>query len=326
MKKIALGLVLSLLILLPVFAQEWAGIGVQTQRIGNKIYALHVFDNSPAQKAGLQATSEIVSVDNVKYKNIGDLTNAIRGIAGSNVQLAVKIDGQNKIFNITREKITLPEDKEFNMYWGQIAPYDFVNASYQIYGCNKYGNRVNNEIKEWNHWHARRSVFLNAYSMCKTYSKNEQQACLTKLVDRELTKIARDKEATALQEYCQKRPKAHYGLPAYDQRCDGSYEVWTQRYCAAKREADRRAANMAAGFSNTARAMQGLSLDCSSGQGASNKTYDPICDGDYQQFVQRQQLYLQQQQIQTQREAVDVMRQQMYMPQQHDVNVNIRRY
>ena len=53
---------------------------------------------------------------------------------------------------------------------------------------------MQNKINVNNYWANREDVFKNGYNACLTYPKNEQNACLMNLVNREIAKTDKDRQ------------------------------------------------------------------------------------------------------------------------------------
>ena len=106
--------------LVPKVAEDFAletranfvGIGARlgTDPLGAKIAV--VFEDGPADKAGLQMNDVITSIDGVSYvgKDVDLMVSKIRGKEGTNVRLGVIKAGDNKAtnFNVRRAKIITP--------------------------------------------------------------------------------------------------------------------------------------------------------------------------------------------------------------------------
>jgi carboxyl-terminal processing protease len=71
---------------------KYGGIGANMHRKGDDIYIGDVYENSPAQKAGLHPGDVVLAVDNqaVKGKSIDDLSLLLKGSPGTQLTLKVK--------------------------------------------------------------------------------------------------------------------------------------------------------------------------------------------------------------------------------------------
>ncbi|GAA4465143.1 S41 family peptidase [Nemorincola caseinilytica] len=71
---------------------KYGGIGANMQRKGDEIYIADVYENSPAQLAGLHPGDLIESIDgqSLKGKNVDDLGVLLKGSAGTQLRMKVK--------------------------------------------------------------------------------------------------------------------------------------------------------------------------------------------------------------------------------------------
>ena len=71
---------------------KYGGIGANMHRKGDDIYIGDVYENSPAQKAGLHPGDVVLSIDNqlVKGKSIDDLSLLLKGSPGTQLTMKVK--------------------------------------------------------------------------------------------------------------------------------------------------------------------------------------------------------------------------------------------
>lgn len=92
-------------------AGEFEGIGIQVAKLNGVLVVVAPLDGSPAQKAGLKAKDTIISIDNVPSNSLEleESINRIRGKEGTEVNLLIKHDGNDKSveFKIKRSKITV---------------------------------------------------------------------------------------------------------------------------------------------------------------------------------------------------------------------------
>lgn len=143
------------------------------------------------------------------------------------------------------------------------------------------------------------SVILILCFSLQCYAVNcEKKPCHKKCIDLQPDNVK-------LNCYCQKRKNVYYrygryGVPEYDERCDGSIESYRIRYCEAKRIYDDMQMNLS---------------------GIGNRIYlpkyDANCYSSYEQFMQLRQQLLEKQQA-------EIMSRTLNQPQfiYHDVNVN----
>lgn len=85
------------------------GIGVQIATRQGKLMVVAPIEDSPAEKAGLQAEDEILEIDGVSTKGItiDKAADEIRGEEGTNVELLIKRKEEIKKYSITRKEIEL---------------------------------------------------------------------------------------------------------------------------------------------------------------------------------------------------------------------------
>ena len=90
---------------------KYAGIGATVKNIGEYIAIEEPYENSPAEKAGLQAGDIIIEIDgkSVKNRSVNDVSTFLRGQAGSSVKLLVKLQSTGSTIEkvIVREEIKL---------------------------------------------------------------------------------------------------------------------------------------------------------------------------------------------------------------------------
>ena len=98
---------------------KYGGIGALIRKNGENAVISEPYENFPAHKAGLKAGDIILSVDNksVKNKNISEISEMLKGIAGTEVEVEIKRPGLNKTLTkkIQREKITIPNVPYFGI-------------------------------------------------------------------------------------------------------------------------------------------------------------------------------------------------------------------
>jgi carboxyl-terminal processing protease len=71
---------------------KYGGIGASMRKKGEDIYVGDVYENSPAQKAGLHPGDLIISIDNqrIKGKTIDDISVLLKGSPGTQVSIKIK--------------------------------------------------------------------------------------------------------------------------------------------------------------------------------------------------------------------------------------------
>jgi len=112
------------------------GIGIQILQKHNtskdsSLIIVKIFDNSPAQKAGLKSEDRIIEIDGKNTKNLTEQDAAyfIRGAKGSEVKLLIKRDNKENLFAVKRDEIQVP--KTVNAPdWTQFSPSRFNDSGY----------------------------------------------------------------------------------------------------------------------------------------------------------------------------------------------------
>ncbi len=103
----------------------YAGIGASVFEKNNQLILADVYQNSPADKAGLKTGDQIVAINNIKpdSSNYADIKPLLKGEPGSEVSLLIKRFGQEQAFEkqIIREKILF---EDINYY--ELTDDDFA--------------------------------------------------------------------------------------------------------------------------------------------------------------------------------------------------------
>lgn len=116
---------------------EFGGIGVQIVNENNKFIVSTTLPGSPALKAGIKSGDEIISVDGKSVEGfiLNQVSNLIRGKAGTVVNIGIK-RGDNKLsFNIKREIVIVSsvESKVLDNNIGYLKITDFnENTTEQV--------------------------------------------------------------------------------------------------------------------------------------------------------------------------------------------------
>lgn len=114
------------------------GIGIQIATKEGKLMVISPIEDSPAEKAGLQAEDEILEIDGVSTKGISidKAADKIRGEEGTNVTLLVKRKDDVKKYTITRKEIELkavstkiPNNVKLNDDIGYIRLSSFISKN-----------------------------------------------------------------------------------------------------------------------------------------------------------------------------------------------------
>ncbi len=91
---------------------RYNGIGAQSKEIGDYITVTDLYENQPADKAGLKVGDKIIAVDgkDAVGKTSEDVNNILRGFPGTEVVLTIKRPGEKNPFNVTlmRDEVEVP--------------------------------------------------------------------------------------------------------------------------------------------------------------------------------------------------------------------------
>lgn len=90
---------------------KYGGIGTSLQKRSDDIVIGEIYENTPAMRAGLHPGDIVLSVDNqdVKAKSIDDISQLLKGAAGTSVAIKVKdaFTAAETVKMVTREQISL---------------------------------------------------------------------------------------------------------------------------------------------------------------------------------------------------------------------------
>lgn len=117
---------------------KYGGIGANMHRKGDEIYVNDVYENSPAQKAGLHPGDVVIAIDDqpVKGKSVEDLSMLLKGSPGT--QLTVKIrdayTGTETKKSITRGEIEISSVPYF-AFVGPAKNLGYVKLTQFTQGC-----------------------------------------------------------------------------------------------------------------------------------------------------------------------------------------------
>ena len=104
---------------------QYGGVGAMIMQRGDSVYISEPYEGLPADQAGLQAGDRIVEVngESTVGKNTADVSSALRGQAGTNVEIKVERDGKIMAKTITRREIKLPNVSYSGMIAGGTIGY-----------------------------------------------------------------------------------------------------------------------------------------------------------------------------------------------------------
>lgn len=90
---------------------SYEGIGCMvSMNENNEIYVVSVFDDSPAQKAGIQINDIITAIDGTDYTNKSseDMSNYIKKQTESTIKITIKRQEETKELELIRNKVEIP--------------------------------------------------------------------------------------------------------------------------------------------------------------------------------------------------------------------------
>lgn len=100
---------------------QYGGIGALIHAQGNKILISEPYENLPAHKAGLKAADVILKIDgeSCEGKTVSQVSEKLRGQAGTDVRLTMERDGKQFEKTIKRQEIQLPNVSYYSMLGNQ---------------------------------------------------------------------------------------------------------------------------------------------------------------------------------------------------------------
>ncbi len=117
---------------------KYGGIGASMKRKGEDIYIGDVYENSPAQKAGLHPGDLVETIDNqvVKGKSVDDLSGLLKGSPGTQLSMKVKdaFTGTSSTKLITRGEIEISSVPYYSLV-GEKNDIAFVRLTQFTQGC-----------------------------------------------------------------------------------------------------------------------------------------------------------------------------------------------
>ena len=116
------------------------GIGVSIQAtVSDGVQILSVLEGSPAQEAGLSAGDRILSVDGVTLEPGMDPSSLIRGEAGTQTTLTVRLHstGKTRDFTLERRAVVIP-----------IVTYELKDGDVGYIKCDSFGASTAATVQE----------------------------------------------------------------------------------------------------------------------------------------------------------------------------------
>ena len=87
------------------YSRDYVGIGITVADVDGAITVMSVFEEGPAEEAGMMAGDVIVSVDGVKPSDLDDAVSRMTGEAGTSVTVTVEREGRKMDFDMIRSKL-----------------------------------------------------------------------------------------------------------------------------------------------------------------------------------------------------------------------------
>jgi carboxyl-terminal processing protease len=132
---------------------KYGGIGATMRKKDDVVIVGDVYENSPAQKAGLHPGDQILNVDNhsVKQKNIDEVSMLLKGAPGTRVTLRVRdaYDGSESDKILTRGEIELSSVPYAGLV-GKGKDIAFVRLSQFTPGCGRLVRSALDSLKAVN--------------------------------------------------------------------------------------------------------------------------------------------------------------------------------
>ncbi len=119
---------------------KYGGIGASMRRKGDEIYIGDVYENSPAQKAGLHPGDMVEAIDNqvVKGKTIDDLSSLLKGTPGTQINMKIKDAFTNTVMQkmVTRGEIEISSVPYYSLV-GEQNNIGYVRLTQFTQGCGR---------------------------------------------------------------------------------------------------------------------------------------------------------------------------------------------
>lgn len=118
---------------------EYSGIGAESSHYDDKMVITEVFEGYSAEEVGIKVGDEIIKIDDVFVadSNSNQISTLLKGVAGSDVNLIVKRQGETLNFTVKREKIIVDPVPHFQMVSPEIGYIAF----------DKFNNKASASVK-----------------------------------------------------------------------------------------------------------------------------------------------------------------------------------
>jgi carboxyl-terminal processing protease len=96
---------------------KYNGVGAQAKQRGEWVIISEIYENSPAQTCGLKVGDQIVSIDgqSAKGRTEGAVLEFLRGFPGTEADIRVRRDGQEKTLTLKRADVTIPNVPHYGL-------------------------------------------------------------------------------------------------------------------------------------------------------------------------------------------------------------------
>jgi len=122
---------------------QFEGVGMNVEEIKRGLKVLDVFDDGPADKAGIRAGDLIVAVDGESLAGAAseDATTQIKGEAGTSVALTIVTDGKRRVEDVERAAISVPVSEkrmetEDGIKIGYVTLQQFTSGAHGFVSAN----------------------------------------------------------------------------------------------------------------------------------------------------------------------------------------------
>lgn len=120
---------------------EYGGVGAVISQRGQEVIILELYENMPAQRAGLKPGDVLLEIDNIKIEPGANqqASDLLKGEPGTEVTIVVKREGVNKPIKrkFLRERILI----------NQVAYYGMVDAEVGYINLNSFTDKATQEVQ-----------------------------------------------------------------------------------------------------------------------------------------------------------------------------------
>lgn len=131
---------------------EYEGIGCSIQMQTDGVKIIEVFDDSPANKAGLKAGDLIIKVDDIEVNtdtNVNELSNYIKTESNGKISMTISREGKELNMNLVRAVVEEPVVSS-SIYEINNKKIGYLNISIFSSGANEQFEKKLNELEKKN--------------------------------------------------------------------------------------------------------------------------------------------------------------------------------